>query len=133
MNASDPKCIAPCGVNCSVCMAFLRDRNKCSGCRESFKNKPATRINCKIKNCENLNSEFCYTCLQFPCERLSHMDKRYRKKYHLSVIDNLSVIRDAGINELLVREKKKWTCAACGGTICAHKGGCIQCGTSFIP
>jgi hypothetical protein len=25
--------IAPCGMNCGVCMAYLREKNKCPGCR----------------------------------------------------------------------------------------------------
>ncbi len=25
--------IAPCGMNCSICMAYLRGKNKCPGCR----------------------------------------------------------------------------------------------------
>jgi uncharacterized radical SAM superfamily Fe-S cluster-containing enzyme len=25
--------IAPCGMNCSICSAYLREKNKCPGCR----------------------------------------------------------------------------------------------------
>jgi len=25
--------IAPCGMNCGACIAFMRDKNNCPGCR----------------------------------------------------------------------------------------------------
>ena len=43
--------IAPCGMNCGICMAFLRPTNKCPGCRSDDTDKPITRIGCKIKTC----------------------------------------------------------------------------------
>ena len=35
----DPDLIAPCGMNCNICMAYLREKNKCPGCREIDINK----------------------------------------------------------------------------------------------
>lgn len=58
---------------------------------------------------------------------MKHLDKRYRTRYGMSVIDNLEIIKNAGIDEFLAHEKLKWTCSACGGTICIHKGLCINC------
>ena len=46
--------IAPCGMNCCVCMAYLREKNKCPGCRGTDVNKPITRVRCKLKTCEIL-------------------------------------------------------------------------------
>ena len=43
--------IAPCGMNCGICRAYLREKNKCPGCRGSDENKLSSRVNCKIKNC----------------------------------------------------------------------------------
>lgn len=37
--------IAPCGVNCIVCSAYLRDKNSCAGCRAS--NELITRKSCR--------------------------------------------------------------------------------------
>ena len=65
--------IAPCGMNCSICMAYLRKRNKCPGCREPDINKPITRVICKIKTCEILTKNqltFCDECEKFPCDNL---------------------------------------------------------------
>ena len=47
--------IAPCGMNCGICMAYLREKKKCPGCRVADTNKAITVIRCKIKNCHELN------------------------------------------------------------------------------
>ncbi len=123
--------IAPCGMNCSICMSYLRERKKCSGCRGSDLNKPVTCIQCKIKNCttfQNGNALFCFECDSFPCDKLKHLDKRYRTKYHMSMIENLETIQKSGLTVFLENERIKWTCSKCGGTICVHKGYCYSCG-----
>lgn len=123
--------IAPCGMNCSVCMAYLREKNKCPGCRGTDINKPITRIKCKIKTCENFQeakSKYCFQCEKFPCDNLKHLDKRYRTKYNMSMIENLENIKDSGIRKFLRDEKTRWACSQCGGTICVHKGYCYSCG-----
>jgi Protein of unknown function (DUF3795) len=123
--------IAPCGMNCGTCMAYLRERNKCPGCRVEDSNKPVTRRKCKIKHCELLENnkyEFCFVCESFPCERLQHLDKRYRTKYNMSMIKNLQFIKNYGIEKFLMNEKKRWICTDCGGTINVHKGICSRCG-----
>lgn len=123
--------IAPCGINCGVCYAYLREKNKCPGCRGEDDDKPVTRVRCGIKTCDVFHREkmeFCFHCADFPCAVLKHLDKRYREKYKTSVIANLDSIRDYGIGPFLQAEKVKWTCADCGGAICVHKGYCCKCG-----
>lgn len=119
--------IAPCGMNCGVCMAYLRTKNRCTGCCGSIEGKSKTIINCKIKNCKKLNSNFCFTCNDFPCRLITHIDKRYRAKYHMSMIENLQNIQRLGLNLFLINEKRRWNCSNCGGTICVHKGCCSSC------
>lgn len=121
------KLVAPCGMNCGVCMAYLRGKNKCLGCRIPDINKPITRTRCKIKNCSK-HKKFCFECDEFPCGILKHMDKRYKTNYQMSVIENLENIKKLGIKKFLVNEKVKWSCPKCRGTICVHKGYCIKCG-----
>lgn len=70
---------------------------------------------------------FCHECKDFPCKRLKALDKRYRTKYHLSMIDNLNAIKEQGIEHFLEKEKEKWTCPDCGSTICCHNGLCLTC------
>ncbi len=123
--------IAPCGINCGVCRAYLREKNKCPGCRGLNVDKPITRARCEIKICKvfkNKKAKFCFQCDVFPCDRLKHLDKRYRTKYNMSTIENLGNIEKSGIRKFLLNEKTRWICSNCGGTICVHKGFCWNCG-----
>jgi hypothetical protein len=122
--------IAPCGMNCGICLAYLREKNTCKGCRGSNDNKSKSRINCIIKNCEllsKLDSRFCYDCPKYPCTRLKQLDKRYRTKYKMSMLDNLDFIRTNGIDSFVQKEHDRWLCISCGGSICVHRGYCLSC------
>jgi hypothetical protein len=108
----------------------MRDRNKCSGCLPASVNKPKACLNCKIKNCEHLDktpSGYCYDCPDFPCQRIKHIDKRYRIKYKTSLIQNLITIKEIGITEYLAKEIIRWTCPNCGSTISVHHDNCLTC------
>jgi hypothetical protein len=121
--------IAPCGMNCGLCMAYLRERNKCPGCRVVDASKPKTRIYCKIKTCPQLKkNEFCFKCEDYPCSTLQRLDKRYRTRYNMSMIKNQEYIKKLGLEKFIRSEKRKWTCKECRGTICVHKGYCLNCG-----
>jgi hypothetical protein len=123
--------IAPCGMNCGICLAYLREKNKCPGCRGAGLNKPVTRSQCKIKNCSTFIKDmslFCFECEKLPCDRLKHLDKRYRTKYQMSMIENLEQIKKVGIKKFVAAEKTRWVCSECGGIVCVHKGCCVRCG-----
>ena len=129
--ATKARLIAPCGMNCSICMAYLRDKNKCTGCRGPDDDKGVSILRCKIKNCEKWKSSksgFCYECKKLPCPRLKQLDKRYRTKYHMSMIENLDYIKKNGIRKFVQKEKARWACPECGGTICVHRRYCYSCG-----
>jgi hypothetical protein len=123
--------IAPCGMNCGICMAYLREKNRCAGCRTPDEGKPISLLRCKIRTCVILKkskAKYCCSCTEFPCANLKHLDKRYRTKYSMSMIENLNNIKSNGINRFLKAEKARWACPKCGGTICVHKGICVECG-----
>lgn len=126
--------IAPCGMNCRLCSAYTRSLNPCPGCRSDDSPKPKTRSGCRIKNCANLKSgraRFCFSCGDFPCERLKHLDKRYRTKYGMSMIENLELIKSSGVREFVRREKRKWACPSCGEILCVHLECCNNCGRKW--
>lgn len=126
----DKNLIAPCGINCGLCLAYLRDKNKCKGCRKDDIGKPTSRYNCIIKTCVQFSdgkSKFCFECSKFPCRRLKQLNKRYSSKYNTSPIDNLLMIKEKGIMKFLKDQKKKWTCLQCNGSICMHRNRCLQC------
>ncbi len=127
--------IAPCGMNCRLCLGYIREKNTCPGCRiinsqESKKSK--YRNKCRIKNCEQLaNGKIKYcsnSCGRFPCAGLKQLDKRYRTKYKMSMIDNLNMIEKFGLRHFIRNEKEKWICPECGEMICVHKPSCLSCG-----
>jgi len=126
------KLIAPCGMNCDLCIAYLRDKNKCPGC--NFQGKPDSDYfkKCSIKNCDFLKDnklKFCSDkCERFPCKRLKNLDKRYRTRYEMSMIENLKEIKENGVKKFLKKQEKKYKCPECGNTICVHNRKCYSCG-----
>jgi len=127
------KLIAPCGMNCGVCMAYLREKNHCPGCNYPDDNKAVSCARCIIKNCETIKKvKFCYKCEKYPCTRLKNLDKRYRTKYHMSMIENLENIKKLGIRQFVKNEQVRWRCPKCGGNICVHRGYCFDCGEKMF-
>ena len=123
--------IAPCGMNCGLCYAYQRDKNNCTGCNSSGLNKPAYCQTCSIKHCTvftNSKSKYCSSCGGYPCKRLKVLDKRYRNKYGMSMIENLNLISEIGSRAFIQSERKKWTCSKCGNIISVHKKDCLKCG-----
>ena len=122
--------IAPCGMNCGICMGHLREKNKCPGCNMLGIVRTSC-TNCIIRNCERLKksgSRFCFDCEKYPCRRLRKLDERYRTKYSMSMIDNLNNIKKFGIREFVRKEKARWACPKCGGVVCVHRSACSKCG-----
>lgn len=127
--------IAPCGMNCALCSAYLfkqKDLNKrgfhrtyCPGCVPRGKNCLHMADACELLGKGLVR--FCFECEKYPCIRLKALDKRYRTKYHMSMIENLNLIKERGMEEFLDTEAEKWNCPTCGGTICCHNGLCLDC------
>lgn len=109
--------IAPCGMNCGLCLHYLRANNKCQGCSSGRKVNGGC-IKCAIKLCKERKGGYCFNCDKFPCDRLKRMDKRYQEKYQMSEIENLENIRKNGIEAFVASEEKKWVNS--DGTYCVH-------------
>jgi len=126
---------APCGMNCRLCLGYIREKNTCPGCRRidnPASEKSKYRNGCRIRNCEQIADgkiEYCSDrCPKFPCTRLKQLNKRYRTKYGMSMIGNLQMIKEFGIRHFIRNEKEKWICPECGGVICVHRPTCLSCG-----
>ena len=130
--------IAPCGMNCGLCVSYLAMKNDlkekgfsrkyCVGCRPRGKNCTFMAQQCDLVGKGLVR--FCYECLTFPCRRLKDLDKRYRTKYHMSMIENLEFIefiKEHGIEKFFEKEEAKWRFPECGGMICCHNGLCLSC------
>lgn len=126
--------IAPCGMNCGICIGHLREKKPCGGCfMLDDANKPGNCRSCSITNCRHLAntaSGFCYDCDIYPCARLKRLDKRYRSKYGMSMIENLELIQKSGIEAFLENEQERWTCSECGAVLCVHRKYCLTCKTT---
>jgi len=126
-----PTMIAPCGMNCGLCIGHLREKNQCSGCNGDDAIKARHCVGCRIRNCDEIKAsegDFCFECTRFPCARLRQLDRRYRAKYGMSMIENLESIRELGLEGFVTLEKERWKCAECGGVVCVHREQCIYCG-----
>ena len=122
--------IAPCGMNCRLCMAYQRIKKHCPGCRGDDAVKSVSCLRCIIKNCSVVQSNqsgFCYECDKFPCLRLRQLDKRYRTKYRMSMLENLELIKANGLDQFLEQQDDRWKCPNCGGLLCVHRLPCPVC------
>ena len=121
--------LAPCGINCAVCYAHLRKKKTCPGCRGQEDSQPGYCQKCRIRGCAvSRGFDFCFECASFPCQFIKQIDKRYRLRYQVSLIENLLRLQTIGMEQHLLEEKQKWTCAHCGGVTCIHTRICSECG-----
>ncbi|MBA3046117.1 MAG: DUF3795 domain-containing protein [Candidatus Thermoplasmatota archaeon] len=130
-----PELIAPCGMNCAICSAYLamsrghekkKGMSHCTGCRARNKNCSFIKKRCTGGLRQN-KIRFCYECSDFPCENLRKIDARYRKNYDYSFIVALEFIRDNGMEPHLVHEEMRYKCPSCGDVLCVHNGKCYKC------
>ena len=131
----EEKLIAPCGMNCALCVSYLAMKNDlkkkgfgkkyCAGCMPRGENCAFMKKQCALLGKGLVR--FCYECRDFPCRRLKTLDKRYRTNYHMSMIENLNFIKEHGIGKFLGKEAAKWQCPECGEAICCHNGLCFNC------
>ncbi len=134
IQASDPLIIARCGIDCSLCRAYIRDHKPCPGCRGGDSNKSNACLTCVIRNCEEHTAgshEFCFSCAKYPCADLLHLDRRYRTRYGVGVIENLERIQTVGVRRFVAEEATKWSCSKCGSCLCMHKPDCVNCGQTW--
>jgi hypothetical protein len=121
--------IAPCGVDCSVCIGYMREKKRCLGCNGPDDAKPKHCTVCRIKLCpEPRTTPYCSSCKKFPCARMRQLDKRYQANYGTSLIGNLKTIAEKGIEAHVNSEITRWTCDGCGGVLCIHRASCLSCG-----
>jgi len=125
--------MAPCGMNCGICVAHLRKDNRCAGCLAEGGQKQKHCLVCSIKTCDKRSEDatFCFDCVKYPCSRLKQLDTRYRTKYHMSMLENLDHIRELGLDQFMVIENTRWVCPSCGSPICIHDQRCYRCGARY--
>jgi hypothetical protein len=125
--------MAPCGMDCGICVAHLRARDRCAGCLAGEGPKQKHCLVCSIKTCTKRSegATFCFDCVKYPCRRLRQLDLRYRTKYGMSMLENLDRIRELGLDRFMAIENTRWVCPSCGGPICVHDQRCYGCGARY--
>ena len=129
--------IAPCGLDCSLCNEALKSEKPCAGCTGPDENKPEfCSSRCSIINCDKLKENqyrFCSECIDYPCEYSKEREGRYMSQYVMkeSPLTNLNDIGSLGMDGFLEKQRQKWTCKDCTGTICVHTGICNLCGKIY--
>ena len=111
--------VAPCGINCRLCYAYIRPKKPCRGCRVNHKDKPKSCTNCVVVNCEKRLEngwETCASC-EKKCRRIKQLNVRYLAKYHVDVVENLAHIGENGMEEFLQWEDARWRCPHCKAAI----------------
>lgn len=131
----EEKLIAPCGMNCALCVHYQfgeKNLNRlgfhkkyCPGCIPRGKN--CLFLGGACARLANGELRFCHLCENFPCKRLKALDKRYRTKYGMSMIDNLRMIKECGMDAFLASQEEAWRCERCGTARCCHNGLCLAC------
>ncbi|MBC5706417.1 DUF3795 domain-containing protein [Hungatella sp. L12] len=120
---------APCGMNCMVCFTHCSTKKACGGCLGNDESKPGHCRTCLRKNCAaERELSYCYECSDFPCRRIRDLDRSYRKRYGVSLIEQSLFVKENGMELFLRNERKRYTCTACGGVISLHDHQCSECG-----
>jgi len=132
---------APCGIYCGACRHYLVLKKKileergfklgCKGCRIRNKNCVFIRKDCPLLQKNEIN--YCFECKKFPCQNLKKIDKRYRERYYVNLIENLKRNKEIGVETWLQEQKELYTCPQCKGEICIHDEECYDCGKKINP
>jgi len=129
-----PEMIAPCGLDCGLCMMAQAPEKPCPGCRGPEENKffYCSQL-CGIMKCAKRREQgydFCDECPDYPCEDVMEKERRYTSDYPLreSPLENLRLIREKGMEAFIAGERARWSCEKCGGPVSVHTGLCSACG-----
>jgi hypothetical protein len=128
--------IAPCGMNCGICKAYLAYSRRvpkkkgavshCTGC--IARDKKCAFIKRDCEKIRNKQYRFCFECPDMPCENLKRLDRLYSARYGMSMVENQKIIKDKGMDEFLNSQEEKYRCPKCGDVVSVHDGKCYACG-----
>ena len=111
--------IAPCGLDCGVCEAYLSKENPairdfliskgfpekdlpCTGCRNREGAIPITNEPCCTYECaKKKGHQLCSECLEFPCNKIAPAADKANMLPHNIKVMNLATIKHHGINKFL--------------------------------
>jgi hypothetical protein len=131
-----PPELAPCGVFCGACPSLGKSCHGCASQNQDQKRK--TKWACKIRVCcyEQKKFSFCVQCDDFPCKiyhnkllKAHQGDPKYKYRHEIPTI--ILQQYDDDLSIFLERQKKRWQCPDCGGTIYFYHYICDTCGKKY--
>ena len=121
--------IAPCGLDCSICTRLPRPVPVPDAAAQMTTNRNSIRRDAAsfcVKREGQTGIRSVMSARIFPAltswKRKPGTGRSTRSAN--PPLENLRTIRGVGMPAFLERERKKWTCPACGGVICVHTGVC---------
>lgn len=119
--------VAPCGMNCAVCYKHL-GKKPCPGCNQGDAATPASCRNCRMQACAaEKGVRHCVFCGDFPCKPIKTLEKSYRVRYGVSLLENGRMVKEQGVAAFQAAQQKEYACPACGGVVSLHDGVCSVC------
>jgi len=142
-NAKNEILVAPCGLFCGACRAYLatlenNDESRpgskqpsmqCDGCLGGGR-APAHISKCEIRACaaNKTKTGRCSECAEFPCSRITDFNND-GMQHHGEVLENLRQLRTMGIKDWTKHEEDRWACPKCQAKLSWYDAECPKCKT----
>lgn len=88
-----------CGLNCGLCTMKLGGH--CPGCGQG--NKPCKAVRCGMEH----NIEYCFQCLEYPCQVYDHTDEYDSFITHLHQKADMMKAKEIGIESYCAEQSEK--------------------------
>lgn len=136
------KYLSCCGLYCGACSSMMLQEKAegdpsvanfqyeyaeepCEGCSQDSL--------CQIVTCCEIHDVVtCAFCVEFPCEGIRNFS-RDEWPHHKEVLDNLTRMRQIGIEAWLEEMRKTWSCPRCGARTHWYQSKCPACEASWDP
>ena len=144
--------LAPCGLYCGVCGAYLatRDDNdklrqgmarvyrcapediNCRGCLSDLRFKHCEV--CVIRDCaQTKNLTGCHQCDEFPCDKIEALSAAFPDTpAGREVRRAIDAWRNLGDEAFVAAEEARWTCRSCGARLMRGQMRCNHCQTELV-
>jgi hypothetical protein len=64
----------------------------------------------KLQKLAKNEIKFSFECKNMPCDNLNRLDRRYRKRYDMSMVENLKDLTEKGMKKFLRVQEEKYEC-----------------------
>lgn len=114
----DEQCVAICGLFCGACPAYPE---ACHGCISDYVREGCRECKNGFRDCAKAHSvSHCYSCPEFPCERLEEFSKGPIINgicNHANVIPDSMRLKDVGVSQWITEKTAEHKCPNCGELI----------------